>query len=205
MREIPRPVLAEVRITGAWRANGICDARAAWKSSAVPVSRSPATSHLLATRMSPRPASTAYDATLASWPVGPSLASTTSSATSHSSMRFLAWMTDRTSGPCSVLPRRRIPAVSTRRKRRPAASMRASTESRVVPAISDTIARSSPSSALTSEDFPTFGRPTIARAISWPGPSVSARDSPLPPELVSLSAITVCRSSMPMSCSAETP
>ena len=31
--------------------------------------------------------------------------------------------------------------------------------SRVVPAISLTITRSSPNIALTSEDFPTFGRP----------------------------------------------
>ena len=35
-------------------------------------------------------------------------------------------------------------------------------ESRVVPGISDTMTRSAPTSAFTREDFPTFGRPTIA-------------------------------------------
>ncbi len=77
----------------------------------------PARSHLFARSTRPLPSFSAYEATLASWPVGPSLASTTSSATSHSSMRLRACMTDSTSGPCSVRPRRRIPAVSTRRKR----------------------------------------------------------------------------------------
>ncbi len=39
---------------------------------------------------------------------------------------------------------------------------RVSIASRVVPGMSDTIARSSPSSALSRLDLPTFGRPTIA-------------------------------------------
>ena len=44
--------------------------------------------------------------------------------------------------------------------------------SRVVPGISETIARSSPSSALSRLDLPTFGRPT--KAIAAGSPSVSA-------------------------------
>ena len=36
-------------------------------------------------------------------------------------------------------------------------------ESRVVPAISVTMVRSSPTNAFISEDFPAFGRPTTAK------------------------------------------
>ena len=106
--------------------------------------------------------------------VGPSKASSTRSATSHSSTRLRAWTTERTSGPCSVFALRRMPAVSTRRKRFPPASRETSVASRVVPATSETIARSSPVSALTSEDFPTLGRPMIASAISRASRGASA-------------------------------
>ena len=53
----------------------------------------------------------------------------------------------------------RKPAVSTKRKRRPASSASAWTASRVVPAVGDTMARSWPTSALSSVDLPAFGRP----------------------------------------------
>ena len=54
---------------------------------------------------------------------------------------------------------------------RPQAS-RVSIASRVVPGTSETIARSSPSSALSRLDLPTFGRPT--KAIAAGSPSFSA-------------------------------
>ncbi len=78
-----------------------------------------------------------------------------------------AWTTESTSGPCSVAP---LPADAGRvheaEAAAPASSRRASTESRVVPAISETMDRSAPRSAFTSDDFPTLGRPTTASAIS---------------------------------------
>jgi hypothetical protein len=61
-----------------------------------------------------------------------------------------------------VLPLRRIPAVSTKVKAVSPRWMVSSTASRVVPAMGETMARSSPSSALSSVDFPTFGRPMMA-------------------------------------------
>ena len=60
------------------------------------------------------------------------------------------------------MPRRLMPAVSMRMiSLRPQAS-RVSMASRVVPGVSETIARSSPSRALSRLDLPTFGRPTNA-------------------------------------------
>ena len=205
-RDAPVPVLGDLRrrLEDAARCRGPSSptsgarARGARRGSATPAppgsprpspsSRSPATSHLLPTRMSPWPASSTYEATFASWPVGPSLASTTSSATSHSSMRLRAWTTDRTSGPCSVLPRRRIPAVSTRRKRRPRGL-----EARV-----DRVARRAgdlrDDRALLAEERVDERRLADVRApddregdLVRRAASVSARDSPLPPELVSRS------------------
>ena len=65
-----------------------------------------------------------------------------------------------------------------------------SIESRVVPGTSETMTRSPPTSALRSDDFPTFGRPRIATLIAssptgrslWPGsrPTISSRRSPEP-------------------------
>ncbi len=52
--------------------------------------------------------------------------------------------------------------MSTSTIRLPSTSASVSTGSRVVPARSLTITRSEPSSALSSEDLPTFGRPRIA-------------------------------------------
>ena len=55
----------------------------------------------------------------------------------------------------------RRPAVSTRRSGQSSNCTRASIASRVVPGTSVTIARFSPTIALKSDDFPTFGRPAI--------------------------------------------
>ena len=55
-----------------------------------------------------------------------------------------------------------MPAVSTSRNFRPSTSRSVSIASRVVPASSETITRSRPRNALTSEDLPTFGRPITA-------------------------------------------
>ena len=56
----------------------------------------------------------------------------------------------------------RMPAVSMKRKRTPSMTVCSSIRSRVVPAISETIALSSFSSRLSSVLLPTFGAPTIA-------------------------------------------
>ena len=55
----------------------------------------------------------------------------------------------------------RRPAVSERFTRSPRSRMDSVSTSRVVPGRSVTIARSSRSSALSSEDLPTFGRPAM--------------------------------------------
>ena len=56
----------------------------------------------------------------------------------------------------------RIPAVSTRRTGTPSMARVSSIVSRVVPDTSETMARSAPSSALSSDDLPALGGPTIA-------------------------------------------
>src|SRR5829696_5214599 len=61
--------------------------------------------------------------------------------------------------------RRRSPAVSTRMTGRPSTSSSVSIASRVVPARSETITRSEPRKALTSEDFPALGRPITATRV----------------------------------------
>ncbi len=65
--------------------------------------------------------------------------------------------------------------------------MRVSIESRVVPAIGVTITRSSPSSRLSSDDLPTFGRPisasrvaSSASALPVPGSRSTIRSSRSP-------------------------
>ena len=91
-----------------------------------------------------------------------------------------------------------MPAVSTSRRRRPSTSSSVSIASRVVPATSETITRSRPRNALTSEDLPTFGRPITAsrtRSSSSSGPSSSAGSS---------STIRSSRSPVPSPCAAET-
>ena len=72
-------------------------------------------------------------------------------------------------GRCSTRPSRRpstggaCPAVSMRISLRSPTISGMSIASRVVPATSETITRSSPRKRLTSEDLPTFGRPITAR------------------------------------------
>ena len=69
-------------------------------------------------------------------------------------------------------PHRRSPAVSINTYSFPLCVICVSTASLVVPAISDTIRRSSPNSRLIREDFPTFGFPTMAtlgRSSSYSG------------------------------------
>ena len=71
-----------------------------------------------------------------------------------------------------------------------------STESRVVPGIGETITRSSPTRRFTSEDLPTFGRPTIAIR-------VSLRFSTWASGVVRISSAASSISAMPLPCSAE--
>ena len=57
-----------------------------------------------------------------------------------------------------------------------------STESRVVPAMGETMARSSPVSALSSVDLPTLGRPMMATLMpagrrASPAPAFAAREA----------------------------
>ena len=68
--------------------------------------------------------------------------------------------TRRSRRPAAWCTRRRMPAVSTNRQVLPPSSTSSSTGSRVVPATSSTTTRSSPASLLSSEDLPTFGRPS---------------------------------------------
>ena len=60
-----------------------------------------------------------------------------------------------------------IPAVSINLKPIPPIAISSSTVSLVVPAMSETIARSSLRSALSKVDFPTLGSPTIATGIPF--------------------------------------
>ena len=69
---------------------------------------------------------------------------------------------------------RRIPAVSISRYFCPWNSKGVSIASRVVPGTGLTITRSTPSRALTSEDFPTLGRPMTARERTSSGTGTSS-------------------------------
>ena len=90
-----------------------------------------------------------------------------------------------------------MPAVSTSRTVRPSTSIGVSIASRVVPARSETITRSRPRKALTSEDLPTFGRPMTASRTS---PSSSSGSSPSG----SSSTRRSSRSPVPSPCTADT-
>ena len=107
-------------------------------------------------------------------------------------------MTDNFSAISSVLPLRRMPAVSIRRNLRSGVSNTVSIASRVVPATGDTMTRSSPSSRFNNDDFPTFGRPTIANrnSLSASASSVSIRGNN--------STTPSSNSPIPMPCSADT-
>ena len=206
-RDAPAASCADVRSTGAWRANGICDASAAWKSSAVPrLAVAPPRPTCWPTRMSPRPASTAYDGdarVLARRPL----------ARVHDEQRHVALLDalprldDREDlGPLLGLAAAPDPG----RVHEPEAPARG-LDARV-----DRVARGARDlrhdrAVLAEQRVDERGLPDVRAARRSRGRSRGrARRSrrgtpPLPPELVSRSAITVCRSSMPMSCSAETP
>ena len=78
---------------------------------------------------------------------------------------------------------------------RPSNSIWVSIESRVVPATSVTITRSSPSSLFTSDDLPAFGRPITASRTVVSATSVDSGTR---------SAIASSRSPVPSPCAAET-
>mmetsp|Transcript_41668 Transcript_41668/g.107852 ORF Transcript_41668/g.107852 Transcript_41668/m.107852 type:complete len:210 (-) Transcript_41668:1934-2563(-) len=97
------------------------------------------------------------------FPVMTSLASSTMRATSHRFTALTARFTLSHSVPAFIRPLRRMPAVSTKRYTLPVSDSRyASMQSVVVPGMSLTIARSSPMSALSSDDLPALGFPTMA-------------------------------------------
>src|SRR6476469_3674308 len=89
-----------------------------------------------------------------------------------------------------------MPAVSTRTNVRLPRTSTVSIESRVVPGTSETITRSSPSSAFRRLDLPTFGRPRIATRIA---------SSPIScgPEPGSIVTTASSRSPVPWPCCAE--
>ncbi len=66
----------------------------------------------------------------------------------------------------SILPFRRMPAVSIKRKFCPSVVTGVSIASLVVPATSLTIERVSPTNVLKIDDLPTLGRPIIATLIT---------------------------------------
>jgi hypothetical protein len=77
-------------------------------------------------------------------------------------MAFSASPTASFSAFCSTRDLRRSPAVSNSLTCRSPQVKSVATESRVRPGSGPVIIRSSPSSVLTSVDFPAFGRPTMA-------------------------------------------
>ncbi len=97
-----------------------------------------------------------------------------------------------------------MPAVSTMRSCRPRHRSTSSTASRVVPGRSLTRTRSSRRRRLTSDDLPTFGRPTIATATSagWLSVSSNLCSSASRPR-GNRSTTGSSRSPTPMPCSAE--
>src|SRR5579883_1066939 len=123
-------------------------------------------SHLLTSRISDRPLSCAYPAMVASSALTPSVASINSSAMSASSRCLRDITTESFSAISRVLPLRRMPAVSTKRKCCPSRSTTSSTASRVVPGTGETMARDVPVSWFSSVDFPTLGWPMMATLIS---------------------------------------
>mmetsp|Transcript_8624 Transcript_8624/g.16698 ORF Transcript_8624/g.16698 Transcript_8624/m.16698 type:complete len:247 (-) Transcript_8624:937-1677(-) len=180
---VPLPVKAETGSIGAQDTGRSC---ARTPSLYILSSRSSPSferrSHLLTRIRQPLPSSATSSARRKSWVSTPSWASSTRTATSARFMARSACCTDAPSKPslfdrAPTLARLRIPAVSTRRNLSPVSSQNTvvSTASRVVPAVELTTARSSPTSALSSEDLPTLGRPRMARA-SPPSASASCSD-----------------------------
>ena len=116
--------------------------------------------------MMERPLSWARPAMEASSWLTPSVASMTSSAMSAASRCLRAMTTESFSAIRCVLPLRRIPAVSMKRKRRPLCSTISSTASRVVPGMGETMARSEAVRQFRSVDLPTLGWPMMATLVS---------------------------------------
>ena len=119
-------------------------------------------SHLFTTITIPLPASCATPAIFLSWSVSPSAASIIRRHTSHLSIAATARITLYLSMSSFTFDFLRIPAVSIKIYFFPSFSNGVSMESRVVPAIGETITLFSPSRQLMSEDFPTFGLPITA-------------------------------------------
>ena len=119
-------------------------------------------SHLFTATTSALPASKAKPATVASWSAISCAASNTSTATLAASTACIALITENFSTASSTLPRRRTPAVSMMVNGLLSRSKSMWMLSRVVPAISKAITRSSPRMAFTSVDLPTLGRPMMA-------------------------------------------
>ncbi len=106
---------------------------------------------------------------LASSAVTPSTASMTTTATSARSRLLRAITTESFSAISSVLPLRRMPAVSMSRKVRPSASRTVSTASRVVPATGETMTRSVAEESVEQRRLPDVraahdGEPHLARS-----------------------------------------
>ena len=120
-------------------------------------------SHLLTATTKARPASKAKPAIVASWSAISCCASNTKTATFAASTACMALITENFSTASSTLPRRRTPAVSMMVNGLPSRSKSMWMLSRVVPAISKAITRSSPRMAFTKVDLPTFGRPITAK------------------------------------------
>ena len=99
---------------------------------------------------------------VASWSAMSCDASNTNTATFAASIACMALITENFSTASSTLPRRRTPAVSIMVKGLPSRSKSIWILSRVVPAISNAITRSSPKMVFTKVDFPTLGRPITA-------------------------------------------
>ena len=108
------------------------------------------------------PASWARPATFVSCSVTPSVASMRIKHTSDRSMAMVDRRMLYRSTFSSTRDLRRMPAVSMKMKEPCFVSSRESMASRVVPATSETITRSSPKRRFTREDFPALGFPMTA-------------------------------------------
>ena len=158
----PRPVSAEQVTNGAPRNCGKLSSRRATMSCITPCGDS-TKSHLFSTITGARPSSANRlpmpRSCLASGSVASNKSTTTAarpseaSVSSDESFSRLSWTRER----------RRSPAVSSSSMARPLNDHSTATESRVIPASGPVITRSSPTKRLTSVDFPTLGRPTMAR------------------------------------------
>mmetsp|Transcript_8771 Transcript_8771/g.26590 ORF Transcript_8771/g.26590 Transcript_8771/m.26590 type:complete len:275 (-) Transcript_8771:644-1468(-) len=159
----PSPVLATVHTTVAQFTCRSCALTSSLNSSSV--MRVSFTSHLLTTTTTAAPSAAASSDNLKSCCVTPSLASTTMTVTSARRIARNARSTLIGSAPSLVSATRarlRMPAVSIRTNDCPLMVTSVSTASRVVPLMSHTMERSSPTIALSRLLLPTLGRPTMA-------------------------------------------